>query len=59
MARREILNKKEKINEIFNFDPERFELMGVIAIGVIDEEMEMKKESSRERIELDDFIDWF
>ncbi|MFO8017003.1 MAG: nitroreductase family protein [Promethearchaeia archaeon] len=54
----EILNNKEPVNEIFKLDPKQFELMGVIAIGHIDEAMEKKKEKKRERRPLEDFVDW-
>ena len=55
----EILENKEKVNDIFKLRHDQFELMGVIAIGVIDEEMEKKKKVTRERREIDEFIDWF
>ncbi|MFX1316882.1 MAG: nitroreductase family protein [Promethearchaeota archaeon] len=55
----EILNSKEKINEIFKLSPDKFELMCVIAIGVIDEAMEEKSKKERKRRSIDDFIDWF
>jgi len=53
----EILNNKEKVSEIFKFSPERYELMGVLTVGLIDESLEKKKE--RERRSLDEFVDWF
>lgn len=53
----EILKSKEKINQIFKYSPERFELMGVLVVGLIDESLERKEE--RRRRDLDDFIDWF
>ena len=55
----EILKDKEKVNDIFKLSPDKFELMGVIAIGVIDEELEKKEKKPRERREIDEFIDWF
>jgi len=55
----EILKNKEKINEIFKLSNDKFELMCVIALGVIDEAMEAKKEEERERRPVDSFIDWF
>ena len=55
----EILKEKEKVNDIFKLSPNKFELMGVIAIGVIDEELEKKEKEPRERREIDEFIDWF
>ncbi len=53
----EILNQKEKVNELLNCDPSKFELMGVIAIGEIDEEP--KALNQRGRRELKDFVEWF
>ncbi|MFX1288220.1 MAG: nitroreductase family protein [Promethearchaeota archaeon] len=53
----DILKNKEKINEIFKFPRERFELMGVLGVGLIDESLEIKEE--RKRRPLDEFIDWF
>ncbi len=55
----EILNNKEKINEIFKLDVKKFELMGMIAIGVIDKEKVEKQDATRERRTIDDFIDWY
>ena len=55
----EILDNKENVNNLFKLQPAKFELMGIIAIGVIDEEMEKKKATARERREIDEFIDWF
>jgi len=53
----EILKNKEKINEIFKFSPERYELMGVLTVGLIDESLE--KDEERIRRSIDEFIDWF
>lgn len=53
----EILKNKEKISEIFKFSPERYELMGVLTVGLIDESIEKKEE--RKRRSLDEFTDWF
>jgi nitroreductase len=55
----EILKNKEKVDEIFKFPTEKYELMCVIALGVIDEPLESKKVKERERREIDEFIDWF
>ena len=55
----EILNQKEQVNELFKLDPERYELMGVIAIGEVDEAVVQRSEKTRERRPVDDFIDWF
>lgn len=53
----EILKNKEKVSEIFKLSPEKFELMGVLTVGLIDESLEKKEE--RKRRSLDEFIDWF
>ena len=53
----EILKNKEKISEIFKFSPERYELMGVLTVGLIDESLE--KEEERKRRPVDEFVDWF
>jgi len=55
----EILNQKEKVNEIFKFSSEKFELMGVIAIGVVEEATKQTDKKPRERRSLDDFVEWF
>lgn len=55
----EILNQKEKVNELFKMDPERYELMGVIAIGEIDEAVGQRSEEARERRPVDDFVEWY
>ncbi len=55
----EILNQKEKVNEIFKLSTDKFELMGVIAIGVIDEVREKQDDKPRERIALDEFTSLF
>jgi len=55
----EILNNKEKVNEFFKLSVEKYELMGVIAIGSIDEEMIEEKDSARDRRPLEDFIEWY
>ena len=53
----EILKNKEHVSEIFKLSPEKFELMGVITCGLIDQALEKKEE--RERRALEEFIDWF
>ncbi|MFX1378365.1 MAG: nitroreductase family protein [Promethearchaeota archaeon] len=55
----EILDRKESVNEIFKFSNDKFELMGVIAIGVVDEAREKASEKERKRRPLDEFIDWY
>ena len=55
----EILANKEKENEIFKLPSDKFELMCVIAIGVIDAALEEKHKKERKRRPLDDFVDWF
>ena len=39
----EILKNKEKVSEIFKLSPERYELMGVLTVGLIDEALEKKE----------------
>jgi nitroreductase len=56
----EILTNKEHVNEIFKLPPDKFELMGVVTIGVIGQSLEDKEEQEdRDRRPLDEFIDWF
>jgi nitroreductase len=55
----EIIGRKDKVNEIFKFPNDKFELMGVIAIGVVDEAREKAGEKERKRRPIDDFIDWY
>jgi len=53
-------NQKEKINEIFKLSAKNFELIGIIAIGAIDEEVELiKSEKQRKRRTIEEFTDWF
>ena len=55
-----ILDKKGDVNKIFKLNPEKFELMGEIAFGVINEEFEeFKKRERRERRPISDFTDWY
>ena len=55
----EILNQKEKVNEIFKLNKDKYELMGVIALGIVDEAAEKKEEKERDRIPIDKFAEWF
>lgn len=55
----EILKNKDHINEIFKLPTEKYELMGVITVGIIDESMKEKGKEDRKRRPIDDFIDWF
>ncbi|MFX1311401.1 MAG: nitroreductase family protein [Promethearchaeota archaeon] len=55
----EILNKKDEVDEIFKFSTKKFELMGIIAIGLADQAREKVREKERERRPLDEFIDWY
>ena len=53
-------NIKQKINEIFKLSDKVYELIGIIAIGAIDEEVasiESTKQGIRRPVE--DFTDWF
>ena len=55
----EILDRKEEVNEIFKLPTNKFELMGIIAIGHIDEAREKVRSKERERRSLDEFTDWY
>jgi len=55
----EILNKKEKVNNIFKLSTTKYELMGVIAVGEKDESVEKAGDEERERRPLEEFVDWF
>ena len=55
----EILNHKEEVNQIFKFPTEKLELMAVIAIGIIDKAREKISDRDRERMPLNEFIEWF
>jgi nitroreductase len=55
----EILNRKDEVNEIFKLPKDKFELMGVIAIGHIDEAREKVRSKERERRSLEEFTDWY
>jgi nitroreductase len=55
----EIINRKEEVNEIFKFSTDKFELMGVVAVGIVDEAREKASEESRERRSVDEFTDWY
>lgn len=55
----EILNKKDEVNEIFKYSLEKYELMGVIAIGHIDEARVKAVNKQRERYMVEEFVDWY
>jgi nitroreductase len=55
----EILSRKEEVNVIFKFPTDKFELMGIIAIGLVDEIREKVREKERKRRTLDEFVDWY
>jgi nitroreductase len=55
----EILNNKEEVNKIFKLDTNKFELMGLIAFGEIDEALAEKKKKERKRRDISEFADWF
>ncbi len=55
----EILNQKERVNELFKLDLERYELMGVICIGEVDKAIEQRSQKARERRPIDDFVEWY
>ncbi len=55
----EILEQKEKVNQLFKFPMEKYELMGVIAVGYFEETSEKADIKPRERRKVDEFIEWF
>jgi nitroreductase len=55
----EILNKKKEVNEIFKFPLDKFELMGIIALGYIDDARVKAGKKQRERRTVEEFIDWY
>ncbi len=55
----EVIAKSREVAEVFKLDPEKFELMAVIAIGVIDDIKENEEQKSRERRLTEEFVDWF
>lgn len=55
----EILKNKEHVNEIFKYPTDKYELICVITMGVIDQVLEQKSKEERQRRPIDDFIDWF
>ena len=55
----DIVKNKEAVNEIFKLDVKQYELMGVIAVGVIDEKMEEKFKKPRERRFVEEFSETF
>lgn len=55
----EILNRKEKVNEIFKLSPKKFELMGIIALGYVDKDKQSKEQEERSRRDIDEFIEWY
>ncbi len=55
----EILNKKEKINEIFKLKEDDYELMGVVAIGKKDQQQKDMGTDERKRELLDTFTEWY
>lgn len=51
---------KEKINEIFKLSDKVYELIGIVAIGAIDEEKDNYKKVKRgQRRSVEEFTDWF
>ncbi|MFX0072222.1 MAG: nitroreductase family protein [Candidatus Hermodarchaeota archaeon] len=55
----EILNQKEKVNELFKISSDKYELMGVIAVGEIDEALDKMADKERIRRPLEDFTEWY
>ncbi len=54
----EILNQKEEVNKIFKYPTTKYELMGVIALGIV-EESTKNKPREKDRFPVNDFIDLF
>ncbi len=54
----EILNKKEAVNDLFKLDREKFELMGVIAMGEIDDIEENENSENRIRNPVEYFAEF-
>ncbi|MFX1396289.1 MAG: nitroreductase [Promethearchaeota archaeon] len=54
----EILNKKEAVNEIFKLESKIYELMGVIALGIIDDSQKSGNKD-RERQPIDAFTEFY
>ena len=54
----EILNNKEAVNEIFKLDQEKFELMGVVAMGEIADTKENEEIMKRKRKSIDEFAEF-
>lgn len=52
----EILNKNVQVSELFGFDPSKYELMGVIALGKTEENL--KDFKSRKRLSIIEFTEW-
>ena len=55
----DIVKNKEAVCEIFKLDAKQYDLMGVIAVGIIDEQMEEKFKKPRERRFVEDFSETF
>lgn len=55
----DIVKNKEAVNEMFKLEAKQYELMGVIAVGVIDEQMEEKFKKPRERRFVEEFSEIF
>lgn len=56
----DILDKKGEVNKIFKLNSEKFELLCVIAFGVVNEEIEeYEKRERKERGPISDFVDWY
>ncbi len=53
----EIINSRDEVNEIFKYSKDKFELMGVIAIGYIDDAREKARNKQRERQMVEEFVD--
>ncbi len=53
------VKEKVKVNEMFKLNPEKYEFMGIIALGLIDDALESKEPKPKDRRPVKEFIEWF
>jgi nitroreductase len=54
------MDHKDKINEIFKLSSKRYEFMGLICVGAINEELErVRSKKTKNRRPIEEFTDWF
>ncbi len=53
------MKEYQKINEMFKLSQEKYEFMGIIAIGLIDDALETKEPKLKDRRPIKEFIEWF